>query len=337
MIDRKVFAYVKKIAFQSIAHDDCGPDFYRGTAGQAWFLYHAGVTLNDKKVLAASTKKLKKSLQDLKQIPPQKKAGFYEGSTGIVATAIILAHKMNLKKEQAQALKLWDKEFLNSLFETQEEDIFSGWAGSILAFSMVRKYLPLKTRRAQSKTIKSWLDQEIPQRGFKTQEPGMAHGLAGIAFALRLFAQSEKWEPGLKIALFLEKHIDQKFNKILGGWESSQMKSHALESWCNGSSGIVIARRTSGGRFSASAISVATQLRLQSRLKDKESAEIAYCHGQLGFYSALDLLTKKRQTIDIEEIPQTDYQQGLITGHEGIAYYFLSQQVDLPTVLAGIN
>lgn len=336
MIEEKILTFIHNTAAQSMQHDDFGPDFYSGTAGQAWFLFHAGHVLKNKKWIAASELKIKKSIKDFEKIPKSKQAGFYEGSTGILATAILLADKLQSKKLLTKSLKLWEMKFIKIFTASQEEDIFTGWSGSVLSFTMVWHVLPPKIRKLQAKIIKNWLDKEIPSRGFITTEPGMAHGLAGIALALRRFSVLEHWPSGLKLARFIEKHIDQNFNPGLRGWDNPQFINHPLESWCNGSSGIIIARRVSGGKFTSSLIPRTIQQKLEQRVSDKKTSEIPYCHGHFGFLAALEVLTKKKN-LSSELIPEDFYKQGLINGHEGIAYYLLNKRVKLPTVLAGIK
>jgi lantibiotic modifying enzyme len=335
-MNKSILNFINKTAEQSITRNDNGPDFYSGLAGQAWFLFHAGLCLNNKKWIKAAELKINKALLEMELIPSEKKAGFYEGSSGIIATAIILADKMKSKKLLNRSLNLWDQEFIKIFTSTDSEDIFTGWAGSILSFAMVWHLIPTKVRKSQAKIIKSWLDAEIPKRGFLTQELGLAHGYAGIAMALRCFSYLEQWKPGLRIANFLEKYIDQNFNSNLRGWESSQINNHSIESWCNGSAGIIIARRSSGGKFNSSTIPEAIKHKLFERVHDKKIDEIPFCHGHTGFLVALELLSKKKN-IGPEIIPVKSYRQGLINGHDGVAYYYLNTIMQMPLVLAGIK
>jgi lantibiotic modifying enzyme len=334
-MNESVLNFINKTAEQTIKRNDNGPDFYSGLAGQAWFLYHAGLCLNNKKWMKAAELKINQALSEMEMIPSEKQAGFYEGLSGIIATAIILADKMKSKRLLKKSLKLWDQKFIAIFTSTVSEDIFTGWAGSILSFAMVRDLIPTKVRKSQAKIIKNWLDAEIPKRGFLTHELGLAHGFAGIAMALRYFSNLEQWKPGLRIATFLEKYIDQNFNWNLRGWESSQIKNHSVESWCNGSAGIIIARRSSAGKFNSSTIPSAIQHKLFQRVHDKKIDEIPFCHGHIGFLVALELLMKKKN-IGPEIIPVKPYKQGLINGHDGVAYYFLNKNMKMPLVLAGI-
>ena len=226
--------------------------------------------------------------------------------------------------------------FLNNLFDTLEEDIFSGWAGSLISFQLIAPLIPERIKNKQIKEIQGWIDAEIPKRGFNNNLPGLAHGLSGIALGLRLFSKIDNWETGLKIAKFLENTIDSSFLEDLGGWESSLEIKMALESWCNGSAGIVLARKLSGGRFKKTVNLEIISKRLEERIVNCSINEYPLCHGTFGFAAAHKVISKKELEFDFPR-DKHEFQQGLISGDEGIAYSLLSRSYHCPSVLAGIK
>lgn len=248
---------------------------------------------------------------------------------------MVLAHETRSTTLKIKSLKLWRKHFLNDLKQTIEEDIFSGWSGALIAFTLVAPILPKKIMAAQQKAIKEWLDVEIPKRGFYTQMPGLAHGLSGLALALRLFSNIDHWQRGLRVAKLIEKYIDSQYQRKLGGWKSSELTMLPLESWCNGSSGIVLARRLSGARFSSTVNQSAIANRLKKRIRKIKSSDFALCHGQYGFAAAYRALTGEK--IHLSVPTKSEFHSGLLNGNEGVAYSILSLSYPCPSILAGIK
>jgi lantibiotic modifying enzyme len=177
-----------------VAHRACGPAVYDGTGGIALFLARLYRTTHEPIHRQTAEGGARQACSRLGDVPPQARAAFYSGLTGIAYALLDLGEAFNDPDWVDQGLRI-----LESLAGDDPPgeglDVVGGSAGAIPALLDVRRRYPrdfllelavrhgehLLAAARKGENGWSWDTLKIPTQRDLT---GFSHGAAGIAWAL---------------------------------------------------------------------------------------------------------------------------------------------------------
>lgn len=300
--------------------------------------------------------------------------------TGYGSLLYLLMHRSSVCSEptiHADTLELLD--ILEEMIDDDQQlDVISGCAGTLIA--CVDMYVSQSFGRAlevarrcgdrlleMARPMESgiaWVTSAIN----KTPLSGIAHGNAGICFALarlyRVTGQTKYLDACLKGLEYEESLYNPELNnwKDLRFTDGSEPENHYVMYWCNGAPGVGIARVGIAEQLgsSAAAQSVETDIhRAVAKTIDDGFTEVSYslCHGDMGNLELLLLASSHFGDRELEQyaydmaghivrqvrkdghhwrcgVPGRQQIPGLMLGLAGIGYQLLRlHNPDLPSVL----
>lgn len=358
-----------------------GPDIYSGTAGIALFLAQLYAETGTEDYRATAHGAIKQAANQADHIFQQGRVGFYTGWTGIAAS---VARIGALLGDEALAHDVPSQlvERFHGDLTTPHMDLLSGAAGATVAFLSLWKLLKeeqyladaircgdlLLSNAAYDGAAASWPVQTLS--GWR-ELTGLAHGAAGIAFALlELYAATDekRFRQAAECAFAFER---RNFHPDLQNWldlrypvEGSRFGPSALTAsvWCHGAGGIAVSRLTAWLVLADRAYLDEARVALRAAShwmepgRTKSNNLWSLCHGLPGNADillwtsqslpelALSLERSTRAVADAgvalasidsgtADLFGTD-DPGLLLGHAGIGYFFLRlTNQDIPSVL----
>jgi type 2 lantibiotic biosynthesis protein LanM len=285
-----------------------GSDLYDGAAGITLFLSYLGNVTQEERYTDLARAALANIRFQVKQSKRQSKSiGYLGGYGGLI---YLLTHLSRLWKEPGLLAEAQNtvEIFENILEEDRQFDIIYGASGAIV--SLVNLYQTLPSERTlavaikcgehlvknaiSTKTGKAWIT--IPG-----QEPllGMAHGVAGIAWALLELAALTNNDSFTELAMDALAYERSLFSPEFGNWPDlhrDNSKGRYRITWCNGAAGIGLSRLhclkiLSDDRMILDEINIAITTVLSGGFGMNHSL----CHGDLG---NLDFLLEACETLN---------------------------------------
>jgi hypothetical protein len=293
------------------------PGLYDGSAGIALFLLELYRHTADRRFLDAIRPALQRAVATFRASP---RAGFYLGTAGLIHVLVRTAEAAG----DDSAYDAWAAELGESLQDLQSEaaDLFIGTAGTLLGLVHLHERQPAPgTRRTIASLVRSlaatawtadqglyWERKMIQTRGLC----GMAHGAAGIGFALfeafhhfgseacrvlateayryeqaRFSEAAQNWPDFRFQALSVLKRAEalvQLQDELRRGNEEPFTVSAVMTAWCHGAMGIGLSRLrawelTGDEAFRRqTALAASVTAATQPHLMRMNTAEIL-CHG----------------------------------------------------------
>ncbi|HEX7104070.1 MAG TPA: lanthionine synthetase LanC family protein [Nitrolancea sp.] len=240
-----------------------GPDVYDGTSGIALFLAQLYAETGIGSYRTAALGAMRQGVRLVDQIDAPRSLGFHTGWPGIAATAAQVGILLD-DRELTEEIPVRLTGRLVNVTQHRVPDLLAGTAGTVVALLALWRTLGderllaravsagdqlLVTARRQG-TALCW---PVNSRSGRRALTGLAHGAAGISFALLdLFraTRDERFRHAAEAALSFER---RNFNPALQNWldlrfpvEGSRLGPAAIASsvWCHGSGGIAISRLT---------------------------------------------------------------------------------------------
>jgi type 2 lantibiotic biosynthesis protein LanM len=339
-----------------------GIDLYGGLPGVALFLAYLGAVTQTERyteLAQAATDTLRRQMERSEYITL---LGGFSGWGGVIYT---LAHLGVLWQQPAlltEAERLVER--LPGLVEQDDQfDVISGAAGCIGGLLALHRCAPSeRTLAAAIQCGDHLLNRAQPQRqgigwfSALARQPlaGMAHGAAGIAWALfELAAVSGigRFRTAACAALAYERSL---FSAPAGNWPDLRIRKgtdqsaeadepHFMTAWCHGAAGIGLARLRTLSSLNDSHTAAEINMALQTTLANGFGHNHSLCHGDLG---NLELLlqasetfapqwrceVKRQADLILDQITQDGWRcglplgvesPGLMTGLAGIGYGLL--------------
>ena len=345
-------------------------DVYNGVAGVALFLAYLGNISQEVRYTELADSALSTVRFQIEQRKKMSVLGF-GGWGGVIYAMTHIGTLWNQPKLFDEAEEI--VAFLPEIIDNDERlDIIGGVAGCIGAlFSLYHCRASQKTLStavrcgdrliAEAKPLEpgiGWL-QKGPKGTGEQPLAGFSHGAAGMAWALlKVYALSGE-ERFLQAALDAIAYERSLFSPQLGNWldlRGDESYSGFMTAWCNGATGIGLARLDSLAYLDDDEIRLEINTAVQTTITYGFGHNHSLCHGDLG---NLDLLVKASLTFDDSEyralsdrfasiilesinrngwlcgVPLGVETPGLMTGLAGIGYGLLrlAEPERLPSVL----
>jgi|GEM_PF-2314260 len=281
-------------------------DIYEGAAGLCWFFTELYSETNNPVLKEVASGAAKCILQKTASYMDKGTFSFYDGATGIIATALLVSKACEFpeleQQARAQALLL-DETMLNQA----ENDLLSGLAGQMFGLMAIQHFAPDLTHLPE--LIEShadllleraeWLEGKASWKNVNQNHPsnllGMSHGTSGIALALMQTANTlntDKYNSLIQAAFAYEDDWRIKSNNL---WPDLRYQTNAqndvVEStlWCHGAPGISLCRNYAHGLGylsydSQSVLNQSYKATVES-IEEYISAEkpaLCVCHGLTG-------------------------------------------------------
>jgi type 2 lantibiotic biosynthesis protein LanM len=350
-----------------------GTDLYDGLPGLALFLAHLGACTGEERFPALARAALEACRRRL-QPPhsPLRSIGAFDGWGGIIYTLThlgILWNEPALVTEAERCVAA-----LPRLIDQDEDlDVVGGAAGCLLCLlGLYRSAVSAQTLAVALQCGERLLLRCVKQHqgiGWPTPAPphapltGLAHGVAGIAWALSELATAtgdERFRTAAMDGLAYERGL---FDSGEGNWPDLRRQAHSGEAtpafgvaWCHGAPGIGLARLRTLAHVDDPAIRAEIDAALTTTRSRGFGFNHTLCHGDLG---NLELLLEAATTLDhpaalaearrqagriLDSIrndgwlcatPRATQSPGLMTGLAGIGYALLrlAEPERVPSVL----
>lgn len=329
-------------------------DFYEGTSGIALFLGHLGIQTNRNEFIELSKNTIKTAFNKARfnrSIP----SAFYGTSSllyPITQLSNILDETTLLKTYEQKILRLLEQNIKNDFLY----DYTSGSAGIITI--LLNKYEKEKDEKFLNLAIQ-YGDHLFKEYKYKeeiwtcilnknAQKPliGLAHGVTGIMWPLFRLSQLTKNIKYKEIAQKSLEYERQFFDQQNQNWLDLRkvQKTSCNSNWCNGNSGIALAKVNILDSYQDSTLEKEINIALKNTITLSNSNSHCLCHGTLGNADILFTIgskIKQQKLIDQAQIlminalddiknkqykygtPENIVSLGLFMGLSGIGYQLL--------------
>lgn len=173
-----------------------------------------------------------------------------------------------------------------AILQRQALDLDGGVAGLLLALAHLARHpsLPAARLRGLAATCVEALCRSEPPTGYSgSVQAGLAHGLSGMALALALAARRfgrAEWMEHAERWLQIE---DMLIDPETRNWAARPGQAAGMDAWCNGASGILLARALLGrGLQSSAARAALVALRARAAGDPPATGVDHVCCGELG-------------------------------------------------------
>jgi len=292
--------------------EPAGLDFYNGLPGIAFFLAYLGFVTGEIRYQALARAALSNVLSLLKDTNPSSyDLGAFSGAGGIIylfAHLGSLWHQESLFDDAEKIIK-----HLPQRIECDDRlDFMSGCAGCILGLLSVHSVTQSTGSLRAAINCGDRLiacARRMPTRGFGWKIPGedfalagFAHGAAGIAFALLRLASSSGERRFREAALDAISYEQSLFVDSSQNWPDLRRvrrsspgagrAQHFMSAWCNGASGIGLARMSTIADVDNSAIRSEIHAALAATQVQNFDGDYGVCHGTAGYVETLLTFSK---------------------------------------------
>jgi type 2 lantibiotic biosynthesis protein LanM len=275
-----------------------GPDLFHGLSGIALFLGALGASTQDarytglaRRALATARGQVDRGLLDV---------GGMAGLAGVVWTLCHLGRLWN-EEELVDLARHHARRLADLVSGDTEYDVVAGAAGSILALRALYRLHPsgelreLVRRHADQLVAAArpfppglgWLPESLVGAGLaKRPLAGLAHGQAGIAWALLEAATITEDERFLSTACEALAYERALFDPEVGNWRDMRNWTGDLDgpivAWCHGAAGIGLARLACAPHIGFAEVSDEIDTALVTTVRDGFGTSHCQCHGDLG-------------------------------------------------------
>lgn len=242
-----------------------GGDLYLGTAGIARFLAALGAATGDRPVRRAAAGALRHAAWDAERLLRANELGLYSGAAGVALALLAceprsdeahagargLAHELLRRLERFSAAGAPPR----SSPPREGLDLLDGLAGILLALDTLGERLGEPSLRRGALAAAERLCRRVralARAAPGALSPGMAHGAAGLAYALDWLAARAARPSLARTARLLRDTQAARFDAEVGGWpdprtaargwRADEAVSWCPVSWCLGAGGIVLAQ-----------------------------------------------------------------------------------------------
>lgn len=284
-----------------------GPELYSGTSGIGIVLASLARADAEPLVRATAQGAMEQALSTLETIPPEARAGFYSGWSGIACALVECGEMLGVPGWTRRGIELMESVCRSSI-SPEALDVMSGRAGIIPALLRLYQGHPrdwmIETAvrygheliGAAHRGERGWSWRTLPTGGIEGQKDltGLSHGAAGIAWALlELHAETGERE-FLSAAEEAIRYEQSYFDAAQQNWPDFRefpgvMPQPGLCSttWCHGAPGIGLTRLRAfqitgkvAYREQAEAALRTTARLLKAAAPGHES--LCLCHGSFG-------------------------------------------------------
>jgi hypothetical protein len=234
-----------------------GPDLYGGTAGVALFLAELWAVTGDAAARRTALGAIRHALAGADRLPPEACLGLYTGWAGLALAAARVGLLLDVAEPVAGAHALARR--IGPGMAGTEHDLLAGEAGALVGLLALAELLAdpallaaaawlgdaLLAAAVRSAAGWSWPVRALRRRHNLT---GLAHGAAGIGFALLELAEATG-DPGYRQAAEQAYAYERSwFDPAAGNWAdlrqtgSRRRPPAGVTYWCHGAPGIALTR-----------------------------------------------------------------------------------------------
>lgn len=290
------------------------PDIYDGLAGISLFLGFLGEIADDRRFSEAAIAGIEEA-QELWRATDiaRTQLGAYDGAAGLALVMARLAPIVGRPDWSVKASEIM-LECLDRARKIGKWDVISGKAGILMAAISVtqmvddpRLLAPISELARQISEAFANAERTSPRAFPKQKDAGVAHGRAGLAFALRRWqamANETSHRPEYRIALDIDLATIERRAIRLAKRKTSDAADLSTIGWCRGWLGIGLAMLNQKGRLNADRgeAGILSRKIANEIIKKHNIGRPNYCHGALGH---LEFMRQAITTGAIDETAET--------------------------------
>jgi lantibiotic biosynthesis protein len=286
-----------------------GPNLYGGSGGVGLFLAQLAAATAEPEFRRTATGALRQTLAQVPSMPPARRDGLHGGALGAI-WAVARAARLLEHEELHAGARTAVTRLPPAAHVTGSPDVATGAAGSVLALlaladefddpQLVDRAIQLgEALRLRATTSRHGWSWAIPGRRYPHHLCGLAHGAAGIGWALvELYAATGegKFAVGATGAFAYERSW---LDAASGTWPDLRMGGHrgaggerlaspAVGTWCHGEGGIALTRLRALAVLGPDACLEDAELALETTTRSIAAAlpyefeDLSLCHGVAG-------------------------------------------------------
>ncbi|MDX7985260.1 type 2 lantipeptide synthetase LanM family protein [Bacillus velezensis] len=332
-----------------------GPDLYDGLIGYAMFLAYLSKETNNQEYEKMSRGAIQTVIRKVGNKPLNESISAFSGEGALIYGLVHLGLLWN-DQELIKQAKVRLHYVCDIVRKEKSLDFSGGLAGFIVLclniFNEIRDYDYLNVALQAG-------DQLMIKMDDTARKPGLAHGIAGYAWALGLLgevSQDEKYQIEAQKLLVYENTF---YDGSTGNWEESESKKKSERKrvyWCHGAPGIALSRIMLKDIINSKDIKEDIDVALKTLISEGGIESHCLCHGTMGNVDILLTAAKELneelfmiQALELTKIaldqkkvhgwvhgldPRAEM-DGFMLGRTGIGYCLLRlKNPSIPSVLA---